>query len=71
MDFISILSIFVLVSQNRQAQKDRLRADAEYEVNLKAELEVAHLHEKVDFLTEEILARLPRPERLARTKEKV
>jgi len=61
------LSIFVLVSQNRQAAKDRLRADAEYEVNLKAELEVAHLHEKVDFLTEELLARLPRPERNART----
>lgn len=54
------LSIFVLISQNRQAEKDRLRADAEYEVNLKAELEVAHLHEKVDFLTEELLARLPR-----------
>lgn len=56
------LSIFVLVSQNRQAAKDRLRADAEYEVNLKAELEVAHLHEKMDFLTEELLARMPRPE---------
>ncbi|HEX8618791.1 MAG TPA: DUF1003 domain-containing protein [Thermoanaerobaculia bacterium] len=54
------LSIFVLVSQNRQAAKDRLRADAEYEVNLKAELEIMHLHEKVDFLTEELLARLPR-----------
>lgn len=54
------LSIFVLVSQNRQAAKDRLRADAEYEVNLKAELEVAQLHEKVDFLTEEVLARIPR-----------
>ncbi|HEY0370372.1 MAG TPA: DUF1003 domain-containing protein [Thermoanaerobaculia bacterium] len=54
------LSIFVLVSQNRQAAKDRLRADAEYEVNLKAELEIAHLHEKVDFLTEELLVRLPR-----------
>ncbi len=54
------LSIFVLVSQNRQAAKDRLRADAEYEVNLKAELEITHLHEKVDFLTEELLARLPR-----------
>jgi uncharacterized membrane protein len=53
------LSIFVLVSQNRQAAKDRLRADADYEVNLKAELEISHLHEKVDFLTE-ALARLPR-----------
>ena len=57
------LSIFVLVSQNRQAAKDRLRADAEYEVNLKAELEISQLHEKVDFLTEELLARLPRKER--------
>jgi CRP/FNR family transcriptional regulator, cyclic AMP receptor protein len=57
------LSIFVLVSQNRQAAKDRLRADAEYEVNLKAELEIMHLHEKVDFLTEELLARLPRAAR--------
>jgi uncharacterized membrane protein len=57
------LSIFVLVSQNRQAAKDRLRADAEYEVNLKAELEITHLHEKVDFMTEELLARLPRAER--------
>jgi CRP/FNR family cyclic AMP-dependent transcriptional regulator len=46
------LSIFVLVSQNRQAAKDRLRADAEYEVNLKAELEIRQLHEKIDFLTE-------------------
>ncbi|HEX8408901.1 MAG TPA: DUF1003 domain-containing protein [Thermoanaerobaculia bacterium] len=57
------LSIFVLVSQNRQAAKDRLRADAEYEVNLKAELEITHLHEKVDYLTEEMLARMPRAER--------
>lgn len=57
------LSIFVLISQNRQAAKDRLRTDAEYEVNLRAEMEVSHLHEKVDFLTEELLARLPRPEK--------
>jgi Predicted membrane protein len=61
------LSIFVLISQNRQTAKDRLRADAEYEVNLKAELEVAHLHEKMDYLTEQMLARLPKGERAART----
>jgi uncharacterized membrane protein len=61
------LSIFVLVSQNRQASKDRLRNDAEYEVNLKAELEISHLHEKVDFLTEQVLARMPRAEREKRT----
>jgi len=60
------LSIFVLVSQNRQAEKDRLRADSEYEVNLKAELEITQLHEKMDFLTEEVLARVPRRERPSR-----
>ena len=57
------LSIFVLISQNRQGAKDRLRADAEYEVNLKAELEITHLHEKMDFLTEQMLARMARPDR--------
>lgn len=57
------LSIFVLISQNRQAAKDRLRADAEYEVNLKAELEIRHLHEKMDFLMAEMLARMPRASR--------
>ncbi|HYO79258.1 MAG TPA: DUF1003 domain-containing protein, partial [Thermoanaerobaculia bacterium] len=59
------------VSQNRQAAKDRLRADAEYEVNLKAELEITHLHEKVDFLTEELLARLPRGARSGASAQRV
>jgi uncharacterized membrane protein len=53
-----ILSTCLLISQNRQAAKDRIRADIEYEVNLKAELEVAHLHEKIDHMQAEILARL-------------
>ena len=57
------LSIFVLISQNRMAAKDRIRADIEYDVNLKAELEVAHLHEKVDHLQADLLARLARIER--------
>jgi uncharacterized membrane protein len=52
------LSVFVLLSQNRQAAKDRIRSDVEYDVNLKAELEVAHLHEKVDHLTAETARRL-------------
>ena len=52
------LSVFVLLSQNRQAAKDRIRADIEYDVNLKAELEIAHLHEKVDHLTAETARRL-------------
>jgi CRP/FNR family cyclic AMP-dependent transcriptional regulator len=53
-----ILSVFVLLSQNRQAAKDRIRGDIEYDVNLKAELEVAHLHEKVDQLAADVSARL-------------
>jgi uncharacterized membrane protein len=57
-----ILSVFVLLSQNRQVAKDRVRSDIEYDINLKAELEIAHLHEKVDRLTAEILARLGRIE---------
>ena len=52
------LSVFVLLSQNRQAAKDRVRADIEYEVNLRAELEVAHLHEKIDRLSSDVLTRL-------------
>ena len=52
------LSIFLLISQNRQAQKDRIRSDVEYDVNLKAELEIAHLHEKVDRMQAEILEQL-------------
>lgn len=51
------LSCFVLVSQNRQAEKDRVRADIEYEVNIKAELEIAHLHEKTDRIYERMLER--------------
>lgn len=57
-----VLSVFVLLSQTRQAAKERIRSDVEYEVNLKAEMEVAHLHEKVDQLNAEILARLEKIE---------
>lgn len=54
------LSVFVLLSQNRQAAKDRVRSDIEYEVNVKAEMEVGALHEKLDRLHEEIVDRLRR-----------
>jgi len=57
------LSCFVLISQNRQTEKDRVRSDIEYEVNIKAELEVAHLHEKTDRIYEEMLARFTRLEK--------
>lgn len=56
------LSVFVLLSQNRQAAKERVRADVEYDVNLKAEMEIAHLHEKVDRLTADMLRAFERLE---------
>ena len=40
----------ILMSQRRAEQKDRLRAESDYRVNLKAELEIRHLHEKLDHL---------------------
>jgi uncharacterized membrane protein len=61
------LSCFVLVSQNRQAEKDRVRSDIEYEVNIKAELEVTHLHEKTDRIYENMLARFAKLEKLMGT----
>ncbi|MDP3606708.1 MAG: DUF1003 domain-containing protein [Polaromonas sp.] len=48
----SIQAPIILMSQNRQTQKDRLVAAHDYEVNLKAELEIMLLHEKVDLLRE-------------------
>lgn len=44
----------IMMSQNRQSSKDRLQADMDYEVNLKAELEVAQLHRKVDNMYERL-----------------
>jgi uncharacterized membrane protein len=40
----------IMMSQNRQEARDRLRSEYDYRVNLKAELEIRHLHEKVDHL---------------------
>ena len=57
------LSCFVLISQNRQAEKDRVRADIEYDVNIKAELEIGHLHEKTDRIYTEMLERFLRLEK--------
>ncbi len=58
------LSCFVLISQNRQAAKDKIRADIEYDVNIKAELEVAELHEKVDHIHEQMLSKFSEVEKL-------
>jgi uncharacterized membrane protein len=52
--FLSMLAAIqapvILMSQNRQSEKDRISAEHDYEVNLKAELEIMLLHEKLDAL---------------------
>ncbi len=40
----------IMMSQNRTEARDRARAENDYKVNLKAELEIRHLHEKIDHL---------------------
>jgi uncharacterized membrane protein len=57
------LTCFVLISQNRQAEKDRVRADIEYDINIKAELEIAHLHEKTDRIYTDMLEQFMRLEK--------
>ena len=46
----AIQAPIIMMSQNRQEAKDRLRSQHDYQVNLKAELEIRQLHEKVDHL---------------------
>ncbi len=46
----SIQAPIIMMSQNRQEAKDRIRSQHDYQVNLKAELEIRQLHEKVDHL---------------------
>lgn len=42
------LTLFLLISQNREAARDRVRNDIEYEVNLKAEMEIRELHDRME-----------------------
>lgn len=46
----AIQAPIIMMSQKRQEAKDRLRSQNDYRVNLKAELEIRHLHEKIDHL---------------------
>jgi uncharacterized membrane protein len=46
----AIQAPIIMMSQNRQEDKDRVRSEHDYQVNLKAELEIRNLHEKLDFL---------------------
>ena len=43
----------IMMSQNRQAEVDRSRANSDYEINVKAELEIELLHEKIDLMREQ------------------
>jgi uncharacterized membrane protein len=65
--FLSMLAAVqapvIMMSQNRQVAKDRLKSDLDYEVNLKAEMEVAHLHRKVDHIYERLEEHWARLER--------
>ena len=46
----AIQAPIIMMSQKRQEAKDRLRSENDYRVNLKAELEIRNLHEKMDHL---------------------
>ena len=62
--FLTIfLSVFVLISANRQAERDKRRNDIEFGVNVKAELQIAHMHEKIDNMHAEIMKRLEKIEK--------
>lgn len=60
--FLSMLAALqapvIMMSQNRQSMRDRLTASHDYQVNLKAELEIRELHDKFDALREREWARL-------------
>ncbi|MBK7975140.1 MAG: DUF1003 domain-containing protein [Deltaproteobacteria bacterium] len=46
----AIQAPIILMAQNRSAARDRMQADEDYRTNLKAELEIASLHDKMDHL---------------------
>jgi len=61
------LSCIVLISQNRQVAKDKIRNDIEYDINVKAELEVTHLHEKIDHIHEQMSTKFAELEKALRS----
>lgn len=48
----------IMMSQNRQEEKDRQRSENDYLVNMKAEMEIRRLHQKIDLLVQEQIASL-------------
>jgi CRP/FNR family cyclic AMP-dependent transcriptional regulator len=59
--YAMLLTIFVLVSQNRQRARDRIRSDIEFETGVNTELKIADLHEKIDQLLDAAAAKSTRP----------
>ncbi|MDX1922587.1 MAG: DUF1003 domain-containing protein [Alphaproteobacteria bacterium] len=65
----------IMMAQNREAEIDRMKVQLDYDVNLKAELEIELLHEKIDMMREQEIARLTKlveelSEALAKTNAK-
>ncbi|MEN3944043.1 DUF1003 domain-containing protein [Prosthecobacter sp. SYSU 5D2] len=54
----SLQAPVIMMSQNRQESRDRKRAENDYKINLKAELEIRHLHDKMDYLLHQHATRL-------------
>lgn len=55
------LSLFVLISQNRQAERDRIRNEIEYQVNVKAELEIREMHDHLEEMEAMLVRYFSRP----------
>ena len=60
----AIQAPIIMMSQNRQEAKDRLRSQHDYQINLKAELEIRHLHDKLDHLLSDQWDRLAQMQEL-------
>jgi uncharacterized membrane protein len=54
----AIQAPIIMMSQNRQAAKDRVAAEHDYEINLKAEIEICQLHDKIEELRSQHIAQL-------------
>ncbi|HEX8280797.1 MAG TPA: DUF1003 domain-containing protein [Chthoniobacterales bacterium] len=54
----AIQAPIIMMSQNRVEDRDSVRAEHDYKINLKAELEIRHLHEKMDHLLKSVVTRL-------------
>ena len=65
----AIQAPIIMMSQNRQEQKDRLRAKNDFKVNLKAEIIIEDLHQKMDGIIEQQLILLQKLELMEKSKE--